>query len=96
MGRLFIVMSVSIAIGVVPLITSGATILYQVSWPGWEEEGVVKPSGRTCGLVFAIAIQWLTYRVVDNHKHTVSLVYAGNAGWQHCTQQGPAPSNLPR
>ena len=52
MGRLFIVMSVSIAIGVVPLITSGATILYQVSLPGWEEEGVAKPSGRTRGLVF--------------------------------------------
>lgn len=30
MGRLFIAMSVSISIGIVPIITSGATILYQV------------------------------------------------------------------
>ncbi|CAM9174680.1 unnamed protein product [Laminaria digitata] len=30
MGRLFIAMSVSIAIGVVPILTSGATIMYQV------------------------------------------------------------------
>lgn len=41
LGRLFIAMSVSISIGVVPIITSGATILYQVGrWnrglKGWS------------------------------------------------------------
>lgn len=38
MGRLFIAMSVSISIGVVPIITSGATILYQVDFAGGRVE----------------------------------------------------------